>query len=275
MVVFGVIGSITDSVSGHIAQSSVTSPTGALGSSPASTGQRIAISAAPADLTQQSNSLTATVLASLAIKGRAPKTGYTRAQFGRAWTDDNDSPGGHNGCDTRNDILRRDLAAATIKANSQGCAVLAGMLRDPYTATTIAFARGQTTSARIQIDHVVALSNAWQTGAQLLGVRARIALANDPLNLLAVDGPTNEAKGDGDAATWLPPNKAYRCAYVSRQVAVKARYRLWMTRAEHDAVALTLARCPAQTIPVESGPPALARPVGPPTSLRFMLIQKP
>src|SRR5947199_120048 len=81
--------------------------------------------------------------------------------------------------------------------------------------------RGQRTSAAVQIDHVVALSDAWQTGAQLLPALERARLANDPVELLAVDGPTNEAKGDGDAATWLPPNKPFRCAYVARQIAVK------------------------------------------------------
>jgi hypothetical protein len=95
----------------------------------------------------------------------------------------------------------------------------------------------------VQIDHVVPLADAWQKGAQQWSPAKRIDFANDPLNLLAVDGPTNQAKSDGDAATWLPPNKAYRCAYVTRQVAVKARYGVWVTQAEHDAIARILSRC--------------------------------
>ena len=141
-----------------------------------------------------------------------------------------------------------------LKPGTHGCAVLAGKLADPYTATAISFTRSAATSTAVQIDHVVPLGDAWQTGAQNLSARLRVDLANDPLELLAVAGPTNEAKGDGDAATWLPPNKAYRCAYVARQVAVKARYRLWVTAAERGAIAAILARCASQTAPAETVP---------------------
>jgi hypothetical protein len=191
------------------------------------------------------------VLSTLPLKGRAPMTGYGRAEFGPAWTDDNGSPGGHNGCDTRNDILRRDLDRIVIKSGSSGCAVASGVLHDPYTSRTIAFVRGVGTSTAVQIDHVVALGNAWQSGAQQWPAATRVAFANDPLNLLAVDGGANEAKGDANAASWLPPNKSYRCAYVARQVAVKARYRLAVTEPEREAIARVLERCPAQPTPVE------------------------
>ncbi|SDI91210.1 Protein of unknown function [Frankineae bacterium MT45] len=187
-------------------------------------------------------------LASLPVKGRAPKTGYSRAQFGPAWTDATNSPGGHNGCDTRNDILARDLISVTYRSGH--CVVASGVLHDPYTGKTIRFVRGVATSTAIQIDHVVALSNAWQTGAQQLTAQQRIDYANDPAVLLAVDGPINEQKGDGDAATWLPPNTSYRCSYVARQVAIKKKYRLWVTPPERDAIARVLATCPSQTAPV-------------------------
>jgi hypothetical protein len=216
------------------------------------------VSQAAVDRKQAGSRTAVALLATLRVKGRAPKTGYERDRFGSAWTDDNTQPYGHNGCDTRNDILRRDLSAVVVKAGTHGCTALTGTLDDPYTGRTIHFVRGQSTSTAVQIDHVVALSDAWQTGAQPWGVDRRADLANDPLNLLAVDGPTNEAKGDGDAATWLPPNKAYRCAYGARQVAVKARYGLWLTPAEHDAIATVLARCPGQKAPAESGAPASA-----------------
>ena len=183
-------------------------------------------------------------LASLAVKGRAPKTGYDRAAFGQAWADVD-----RNGCDTRNDVLRRDLTAFVVKAGTHGCVVLAGTLHDPYTATTIAFVRGQSTSAEVQIDHVVALSDAWQKGAQQLSADTRRALANDSLNLLAVDGRANQRKSDGDAASWLPPNKPYRCPHAARQVAVKAKYKLWVTSAERDALGRILATCPLQPLP--------------------------
>ncbi|WP_228389271.1 HNH endonuclease family protein [Cumulibacter manganitolerans] len=189
------------------------------------------------------------LLATLPTKGRAPKTGYSRDQFGAAWSDDVSVDGGHNGCDTRNDILRRDLVEIVLKPGSHGCAVQSGTLHDPYSAATIAFVRGATTSADVQIDHVVALSDAWQKGAQQLTAQQRADFANDPVNLQAVAGPVNQAKGAGDAATWLPPNKAYRCSYVSRQVAVKAKYALWVTPAEREAIATVLAGCDAASAP--------------------------
>ena len=189
-----------------------------------------------------------TTLALLAVKGRAPKTGYDRDRFGQAWADTD-----RNGCDTRNDVLRRDLTAYTLKAGTHGCLVLRGTLHDPYTGTTIAFVRGPGTSNAVQVDHVVALADAWQKGAQLWTDQRRTAYANDPLNLLAVDGPTNLRKGDGDAATWLPPRRSSRCAYVSRQVAVKHRYGLSVTVAERDAMVRVLETCPQQALPT-AGP---------------------
>ncbi len=185
-------------------------------------------------------------LAGLAVKGRAPLTGYSRAAFGPAWQDVD-----HNGCDTRNDILRRDL---TSRGMSGSCTVLTGVLQDPYTGKVIAFRRGVGTSAKVQIDHVVALGDAWQMGAQRLTASARLAFANDPLELLAVDGPTNQRKGDADAASWLPPNKAFRCTYVARQIAVKARYHLAVTAAEKAAMARVLATCPRQPLPTSQAP---------------------
>jgi hypothetical protein len=188
-------------------------------------------------------------LATLAVKGRAPRTGYDRALFGQAWADVD-----HNGCDTRNDVLRRDLRPYVLKSGTNGCLVLSGTLHDPYSGTTIDFVRGKSTSSTVQIDHVVPLSDAWQKGAQQWSTPRRTALANDPLNLLAVDGLTNQRKSDGDAATWLPPSKSYRCAYAARQIAVKAKYGLWVTSAERDALARILATCPSQTLPSASRP---------------------
>jgi hypothetical protein len=183
-------------------------------------------------------------LAAVEVKGRAPRTGYDRDLFGSGWVDTD-----RNGCDTRNDILERDLTGETFKPGTRDCVVLTGMLADPYSERSIPFRRGQDTSADVQIDHVVALSDAWQKGAQQMAEDRRRAFANDPLNLLAVDGPLNMQKGDGDAATWLPPNKSYRCAYVSRQVAVKATYGLWMTQAEKNAIATILSSCPNEPLP--------------------------
>jgi Excalibur calcium-binding domain/Protein of unknown function (DUF1524) len=179
-------------------------------------------------------------VAKLTVKGRAPKTGYTRAQFGQAWFDTD-----RNGCDTRNDILRRDLKSRQMQ---NVCKVLAGTLApDPYTGTSIRFVYGG--ASEVDIDHVVALSDAWQKGAATWSAGKRLALANDPLNLLAVDASTNRSKGDGDTATWLPPNKAFRCTYVARQVAVKGKYAIWVTSAERDAMTRVLTSCPTMPLP--------------------------
>jgi Protein of unknown function (DUF1524) len=175
------------------------------------------------------------------VKGRAPNTGYTRAKFGTAWKDTD-----HNGCDQRNDVLRRDLTNETFRAGTHGCVVMSGTLVDRYTGKTITFRKAS--ASAVQIDHVVPLQNAWVTGAYRWSLEKRTALATDPLNLLAVGGSVNESKGSGDAATWLP-RASYRCAYVARQIAVKAKYGAWMTAAEHKAIAGILATCPEQKLP--------------------------
>ena len=177
-------------------------------------------------------------------KGRAAKTGYTRAQFGQTWADVD-----RNGCDTRNDILKRDLTGQIYKEKTRECVVLSGTLIDPFSGETINFVRGNVSSMEVQIDHVVALSNAWQTGAFKLSIKERTAFANDPMNLLAVKGRLNSQKGDGDAATWLPPLKSYRCDYVARQIAVKIKYKLWFTAPEKEAMIRILKSCPEKALP--------------------------
>lgn len=177
----------------------------------------------------------------LEVKGRAPKTGYERSQFSNGWSQ-------VDGCDVRNIILSRDMTETNLETDD--CIVLSGNLFDPYTAASISFLRGSGTSTKVQIDHVVALSDAWQKGAQQLSSILRNNFANDQLNLLAVDGSTNQKKGDGDAATWLPPYKTYRCAYVARQISVKIKYSLWITQAEKDAMLRILNLCPGQVLPI-------------------------
>ena len=184
------------------------------------------------------------VLETLAVKGRAPKTGYERSQFGPTWSDVD-----RNGCDTRNDILFRDLTSIAYKDGTKECVVQSGILMDPYSGEKISFLRGTTTSSDVQIDHVVALSNAWQTGAFKLSYDKRLAFANDPMNLMAVKGRLNSQKGDGDAATWLPPLKSIRCAYVAQQIVVKAKYGLWVTKPEKAAMISLLDRCPGFKAP--------------------------
>ena len=163
---------------------------------------------------------------------------YDREAFGQRWADTN-----HNGCDTRNDILARDLARPTFKPGTRDCVVLSGTLAEPYTGQTIQFERGEKTSSLVQIDHVVALADAWRSGAWQWDEQRRTEFANDPENLLAVDGQANEDKSASSADQWLPSNTAFRCDYVKRQIAVKNAYGLSVTRAEQDALAEQLSAC--------------------------------
>ncbi|MFG2139649.1 HNH endonuclease family protein [Streptomyces sp. NPDC048650] len=181
----------------------------------------------------------------LAVKGRAPKTGYARNRFGTAWADTDG-----NRCDTRDDILQRDLRGVAFRDGR--CLVVSGTLaEDPYTGAEVRYARGR---SKVDIDHVVALSDAWQKGAGRWPGRKRVALANDPLNLIAVDASANRRKSDGDAATWLPAYRPYRCTYVAHQVAVKRKYGLWVTRAEKDAMVRVLRSCPKERLPAGGSP---------------------
>ena len=183
----------------------------------------------------------AAALETLAVKGRAPSTGYSRSNFSDGWAR-------IGSCDVRNLILARDLSQTELE---DGCTVLAGVLIDPYTDKEIIFVRGADTSDEVQIDHVVALSDSWQKGAQALSADERFQLYNDGLNLLAVDGDANQSKSGSDAASWLPENKAYRCRFAARQIAVKQKYRLWVTQAEKDALKRVLSSCPDQPLPVQ------------------------
>jgi len=201
--------------------------------------------AGAATVTQAAPAGASAALARLSVRPASSLAGYSRDAFGPAWADVD-----HNSCDTRNDILARDLLHVTYRATSPHCVVATGSFIEPYTGKSVNFVRGTATSARVQIDHTVALADAWTTGAASWTAAARLAYANDPLVLLAVDGPANEAKGASDAAHWLPANLSYRCSYVARQVAVKAKYALWVTLAEKAAITAVLATCPARGVPV-------------------------
>lgn len=177
----------------------------------------------------------------LTVRGRAPRTGYEREEFGRPWADTDG-----NGCGTREDVLVRDATGVRLKDGDR-CRVARGVIeRDPYTGRRIEFRRGD---GKVDVDHVVALSDAWQKGAHRWDAAKRLRFANDPLNLLAVDSSANRRKGDGDAATWLPPSKGFRCRYVARQVAVKRKYGVWVTAAERDAMRRVLNGCPGEPLP--------------------------
>lgn len=183
-------------------------------------------------------------IAALPVRADAPLPRYTRDAFGQRWADED-----HNGCDTRNDVLARDLDALTLKPGTRGCIVLSGSFVDPYTGRHLTFTRGPSTSDAVQIDHVVALADAWRSGAWAWDDATRQRFANDPLNLLAVDGPANQEKSAKAADEWLPANAGYRCAYVARQVAVKRDWQLSVTEPERRALAEVAAGCLNEPLP--------------------------
>ena len=194
------------------------------------------IAADPVAVDPQDDTLAINVLETLAIKGRAPKTGYARTEFYQAWP-------AIDGCNLRQRIIKREVGDS---ARLDGCDVIAGTFVEAYTGETRTYNSKAEFSKNIQIDHIVALSDAWQKGAQQLSADERYQLATDPLNLIAADASANQQKSDGDAATWLPKNKPFRCTYVARQISVKKKYSLWVTQAEHDAMKNILSTCPAE-----------------------------
>jgi hypothetical protein len=186
------------------------------------------------------------VLSGVAEVPVRPRTyDYRRGAFGESWTDDNDAPGGHNGCDTRNDILDRDLVDKTY-VSIKRCpnAVATGLLRDPYTSESITFVRGNQTGAVVQIDHLVPLAYAWDMGARNWTDEMRTRFANDPANLLAVDGEVNQDKGDGEPAVWMPPNRAFWCQYAVQFVAVLRGYGLPVDAPSAPVLRDAAAACP-------------------------------
>lgn len=161
------------------------------------------------------------------IPARVYGNDYRRAAFGESWTDDTTAPGGYNGCDTRNDILDRDLVGKVYTSIARcPTAVLTGTLYDPYTNVVVAFTRGNQTGASVQIDHLVPLALAWDLGARYWTDEMRTRFANDPANLLAVQGKANQDKGDAEPADWMPPNAAFHCQYAVQFVAVLRGYAL-------------------------------------------------
>lgn len=176
------------------------------------------------------------VLELLEVKGRAPKTGYSREEFYKNWPT-------IDGCSLRQRIIRREFGETAVLDE---CNVVAGEYDEPYTGRHLEFSSREEISKGVQIDHVVALSDAWQKGAQYMSAETRYAIATDVLNLLAVDAAANGKKSDGDAATWLPSNKQFRCQYVARQVSVKYKYALWVTQAEKEAISRVLTNCPKE-----------------------------
>ena len=167
--------------------------------------------------------------------------GYDRTAFGQAWADTD-----HNGCDTRNDVLRRDLVDVDTKPGTNGCVVLSGTLQEPYTGRTIAFHRGPTSSMAVQIDHRWPLGLVWRHGAASWTPAQREAFANDPAELVAVDGSANEEKSESGPGEWMPANAGDACSYATSFVAVATKWRLSIATADEHALDRTLTGCTTQ-----------------------------
>jgi hypothetical protein len=181
------------------------------------------------------------------VPARMHRHDYRRPLFGDAWDDDNDAPGGHNGCDTRDDILNRDLVDIT-RVSTKRCpgAVATGTLHDPYTNATVAFTRGAKVGEAVQIDHIVPLAYAWEMGAAGWPYPNRLRFANDPANLLAVAGAANQDKGDAEPASWMPPNTAFGCQYAMAYIAVLRGYELRLDQPSAEALRRVTTTCPAE-----------------------------
>lgn len=237
LVVFAVVAAVRVIQSPHPAAtdptpsvSAATSPTEPAGAPPAGTDV--------ADTARQA-------LARLVIRPDRTVAGYDRScsaghgcVFGPAWSDVD-----HDGCDQRSDVLRRDLVSITTKPDTHGCVVASGILHDPYTGQTISYRRGPA-GAAVQIDHVVPLGAAWSAGAATWSPHRRNNFANDLGNLLAVDGPANESKGDRTADQWRPPNSGSWCLYARITVTVDTRWHLTISSADRAALAGMLTHCP-------------------------------
>lgn len=196
------------------------------------------IEAETSSVVDENAPLATAVLEKIEVKGRAPKTNYSRDKFYDEWPKE-------NGCNLRQRILKRDFGESA-KLDSDNCTVIGGKFIEPYNGEEKEFTEKSQISKGIQIDHIVALSDAWQKGAQYKTAEERFLIATDPLNLVAADASVNMQKSDGDAATWLPKNKSFRCQYVTRQISVKYKYGLWVTNAEKDAMNNVLSKCPEE-----------------------------
>ena len=166
-----------------------------------------------------------------------------RCVFGPAWSEDQDAPGGHDGCDSRDNVLARQLRGIRFRPGTDNCVVVAGTLRDPYTGRSITFEKSR--AREVQIDHVYPLAAAWDMGAAGWSRDMRTRFANDVVfNLLAVDGPTNMDKSDRTPSHWLPPARAYRCFYAGKYLTAAAEYRLPITAADQAVLARVARGCP-------------------------------
>lgn len=166
------------------------------------------------------------------------QTSYDRDHFGQRWADVD-----RNGCDTRNDTLRRDLDDLVVREGTQGCVAQSGILVDPYTGGEFVFERGSAHAGELHVDHIVALADAWHKGAEAWTEEERTWFANDPMNLVVTFGQVNQSKGASDASSWVPPDESAWCGFAIHVVWVKQEYELAVTTDEGAALERLLRTC--------------------------------
>lgn len=173
------------------------------------------------------------------------ETSYDRDHFGQRWADVD-----RNGCDTRNDTLRRDLDELVVREGTQGCVAQSGTLLDPYTGQEFSFERGTAHAGELHIDHIVALADAWHKGAEAWAEERRTEFANDPMNLVATLGYVNQSKGASDASSWVPPEENARCGFAVHVVWVKEQYELAVATGEAATLEQLLSTCRSSSPPL-------------------------
>lgn len=156
--------------------------------------------------------------------------GYRPSKFP---DDDSDA----NGCDTRDDVLARDLGDVH---RDGSCTVTSGTLRDPYTGRTVRYRRDH--PGTVRVEHVVPLPVAWRSGASDWDQAERTRFANDADTLVAVAARTARDRGERPPDRWRPARR-YQCAFAQRYVTVAHDYDLTVTKAQHDALDTMLGGC--------------------------------
>lgn len=165
-------------------------------------------------------------------------SGYSRSLF-KHWVDaDND------GCNTREEVLISE-SSSRAQVDAYGCKVIEGNWFSPYDNVA------HTNPSELDIDHMVPLKEAWDSGARNWSSSQRQLFANDlsdPRALIAVTAGQNRSKSDRDPSNWIPPNPQYLCTYLTEWVAIKFRWRLSMDPSEFGRVKNLLAESCASSI---------------------------
>ncbi|MFF2041911.1 HNH endonuclease family protein [Kitasatospora sp. NPDC058170] len=203
----------------------------------------VAVPAQAAPVPHRAADQTITITLSEAIDNLAvadeDRTGYERTKF-RHWIDAD-----KNGCNTRKEVIIEEAVEAP--EIGPGCSLIGGSWYSAYDGVTV------TDPARLDVDHVVPLAEAWDSGASAWSPLERERYANDldePRALIAVTGRSNRQKSDKDVSDWLPM-PSDQCTYITDWTVVKTRWGLSIDQREQDTLQQLAAGCPNEPITVE------------------------